>query len=137
MTWNINEVINNISNGILGGAMMKHIIANPLYTSLLIVFVVILIVLINFRDSETSEPMHILCVRTGFWSFLFVTSILLLHNKILMADCKSANINGNYESLFDQYRVLDSNTTGNGEESNFVLSDAIVPVNINTNFNQS
>ena len=72
MPFDIGEVINDISDNILRAPIVKTIATNPIYTAMLISFIVMLIIMFVFRDAETEESMLVMCMRSGFWVFLIL-----------------------------------------------------------------
>jgi hypothetical protein len=83
MPFDCGEIINKISDAILRAPAAETIARSPIYTGLLIAFVIVLIVMFVFRDADTEESLLVMCLRTGFWTSLFLICILFLHNKIL------------------------------------------------------
>lgn len=129
MPLDVGETINNFGNLFLKVPIIHTITKNPIYTSLIITFIIVLIILFIFRDVDADESLLIMGLRSGFYIFIMMTGVLFLHNKILLQEVGNYEKNGEYENIFN-------NTLGyTGKyESNSVLGESIVPVQINTNF---
>lgn len=90
MPLSIGKVVDDATNKILNAPLARGIARNPIYTALLISVVVVIIILIAFRNAETEEPLANITLRVGFWTGIFVLVVMLLHNKILMGPSQSA-----------------------------------------------
>lgn len=108
MPFDIGQSINSITESALRNPSITHVAENPFYTALLIATIVILTVMIVFRNSENDDHMYIMLMRTGFWAFVSISFIILLHDKILTREQQegivpnlftAAPITGEYESL--------------------------------------
>lgn len=124
MPLDVGETINNFADTVLRAPMVDTVMRNPIYTALLIAFLIMLIIMFIFRDADTDESLLIMCLRSGFWIFLMMLGILFLHNKVLITENLDQTKNTAYEGVFNG-----SYSTGSG-----ILEDSIVPVNINANF---
>jgi hypothetical protein len=132
MPFDIGESINSVADALLRAPIINKIATNPIYTALSVVFVVMLIILVVFRDADTSEPLLTLCLRSGFWTFLLLTGVLFLQNKVLTRESDSQGKNTAYENVFNgPYGGTGESPAG---APSAALEDYIVPVSINTNF---
>lgn len=95
MPFSFGGSINHIADAILRAPIVATVVQSPIWTALVLTFVIILIVMIIFRDVEMVESPVLLAGRSGFWIFLLLLGALFLHNKVLIrddADAKSTNI---------------------------------------------
>lgn len=108
MPFDVGLSINNATTGLLKNATIKAIAENPIYTAIIIVLVVMMVVLVVFRNSENDNPLPVMTLRTGFWCFIGISVIMLMHNKVLSEQAATvtlpdlftgAPISGEYESL--------------------------------------
>lgn len=127
----VGESINYFTDIFLKAPLVHKITKNPIYTALLITFIIILVVLFIFRDAETEESLLIMSLRTGFWMFFMTLGILFVHNKVLAAEIDVNTKNDAYDGVFTG-AYGGANTPG--IISNSVIEDALVPVKINTDF---
>jgi len=100
MPLDIGECINGASDIMMRAPMMVAIASNPIYTAMTIVFIVMLIVLIVFRDTKSEDSILVMTLRAGFWVFLSTLGIIFMHNKILTADTEEQA--KGYGGLFDE-----------------------------------
>ncbi len=126
MPFEFGETINAGADAFLRAPIINTIARSPIYTALVITFIIILIIMFIFRDADTDESLLTLGLRTGFWSFLVTVSLLFLHNKILNEDLRSGARAADIDNVF--------NGGYNGVMAGATLEDSIVPVTINTNF---
>ena|ERR1700743_2225911 len=127
MPLDVGETINNFGNLFLKIPIIHTVTKNPIYTSLIITFIIVLIIIFTFRDADTDEPILTMGLRSGFWIFIMMIGILFLHNKILLQEVNAHDVMGEYENIFN-------NGYSGKFESNSALAESIVPVQINTNF---
>lgn len=130
MPLDVGESINYLADAILTAPAMSTIARNPIYTAMLITFIIVLIIMFIFRNTDTEESLLVMSLRSGFWIFLMMVGVLFIHNKVLtgenvMSENKAAYgdaFKGGYSGLTMPGQVLQS------------IDDNIVPVHINTDF---
>lgn len=127
----IGETINHFADMFLRAPIVHSVANNPIYTALMIVFIVILIILFVFRDANTEESLLVTALRAGFWIFLMLLGVLFLHNKVLSMETETETKNTAYDGVFTG-AYGGSNIPG--KVSSVILEDSIVPVRINTDF---
>ena len=98
MPLDIGECVNKAADSVLRAPFMHATASNPIYTAMLIVFVVMLIVLIVFRDTKSEDSILVMTLRSGFWIFIATLGIIFMHNKVLTAD----NDEKGYQGLFEE-----------------------------------
>src|SRR5687768_9016989 len=86
MPFELGEAINSIAERITAAPIVESIARNPIYTALLITFVIVLIIMFIFRDVQGDESLLSLCLRAGFYVSVFLTGALLIHNQALMKE---------------------------------------------------
>jgi hypothetical protein len=115
MPLDVGETINHITDSILSAPIINTIAKNPIYTSIFIVFIIMLIILFVFRNIDSG--LLTMTLRVCFWSFITVTGILMIHNKLLIVENNQNVKTAAYDSLFTERYMPNS-----------VLSDVIVPI---------
>lgn len=128
MPFDVGESINNIADTFLRAPIVNTVAKNPIYTALLITFMVMLTIMFVFRDADTEESLLVLCLRSGFWIFLMMLGTLFLHNKVLVQEQDIADKNVAYDGVFNG---------GYDTVTPSILEDYVVPVTINTNFSST
>lgn len=109
MPLDIGESINYVADLFLKAPAIYRFAKNPIYTSILIVFIIMLIVMFVFKAADTEESLLIMCLRVGFWSFILICGVMFIHNKVLSGDVKEKELNAAYNGIFDaNYNVNDS-----------------------------
>lgn len=130
MPFEVGESINHFADTFLKAPIVHAIAKNPIYTALLVTFVVMLVIMFIFRDADTDETLLVMCLRAGFWIFFMLLGVLFLHNKVLGVETIEQIKDTAYDGVFKGgYSGIVSQ--GNLPAS---LEDSIVPVHINTNF---
>jgi hypothetical protein len=131
MPIDVGDAVGNLAARALRLPLVTTITKNPVYTALCIAAILTFIVLIVFRDVNSNESLLTMCLRVGFWAFLFNVGIIFLHNKVLLNDISEGRYNSSYEDTI----------TGRGPGSGLPgamnppsVSDNIVPITINTDF---
>jgi short subunit fatty acids transporter len=131
MPFEVGDAINNATDKLLSSRVLFNVAKNPVYTAILITFIVVLVTAFVFRDTVGDDGNMILCIRTGFWTFAGVMAVIFVHNKVL----------SNENLLRAQDNEYDSVVTGS--YSGIVLpgaathiEDSIVPIHINTDFTE-
>jgi hypothetical protein len=89
MPISIQGIINYFSGKLTDTPVLKKITKNPIYTALLITFIIVIIVIVIFRDVDTGdESLSKLAIRTGIYSFIFVVFVQFLQNHNIMTELK-------------------------------------------------
>jgi hypothetical protein len=102
--------INDISDALLSKSIVRSIASNPIYTSMLIVFVLVLLVMFTFRDAEMDDSLLTVCLKLGFWAFLITCGIMFIHNKVLTNENMRDKSDVDYNKVAGDYVVLDQYT---------------------------
>ena len=116
MPFEFGEFINYFVDALLNAPIVRTIANNPIYTALMITFVVILIILFIFRDATTDESLIIMSLRSGFWILILLIGTLFIHNRVLSSEVENDTKTGQYDTIF------------NGAYEN--ISSDVVPVHI-------
>lgn len=116
MPFEISESINNLADFMLNSPIINTVMSNPIYTSVIFSFFIILLVIIIFRDSTTSEPLLNMAIRVGVWAFILISAGMFLHNKILLKEIDNKTVSKSYNQIFN-----------GGNIESFSLEDAILP----------
>ena len=101
MPLDIGESINCLADVFLKAPMIHTIASNPVYTAMMITFIVMMIVLIVFRDAKTEDGLLIMTLRIGFWILLANITIIFIHNKLLTIDNTTVEITAAYDGIFN------------------------------------
>lgn len=131
MPIDIGESINSIADSFLKAPIVHSIAVNPIYTALMLTFVIILVIMFVFRDADTDESLLIMSLRGGFWIFIMLIGVLFLHNKVLGNEIIDNSANKAYNDTFNGGY---SGIVREGEMPSGILSDSLVPVTINGSF---
>lgn len=115
MPFDIGSNINNVVDAILKSSTVNTIASSPLYTAMMFSLIMMLLVMIIFRNAETDEPILVVSLRFGFWAFIVLVIGLMMHNRVFLHDKQ----NDTYSDVF---------TGGNIAKS--ILEDAVIPVNL-------
>lgn len=99
MTFEVGEALNYMIDCFLKAPMIGTIAKNPIYTAIAITLMVIIIILIIFRDIEADETVLTMALRSGFWIFLMLLGIMMVHNRILMGENTMSAKDGLYEQV--------------------------------------
>jgi uncharacterized membrane protein YhaH (DUF805 family) len=100
MTFDVGEVINYMIDGFLRAPIVSTIAKNPIYTALVITAIIMLIIMIIFRDIDADETLFTMALRSGFWIFIMMLGILMIHNRVLGAESQTKSVDGQYETVF-------------------------------------
>ncbi len=99
MGWSIEKMIMDVSNS----TSLNGIFNNPIYTAVLIVFIIAVIIVFMFRPSiDPDEPFWNLLFRYSIYSFLPIISIVFIHYKNLERDFEKKYGNQQLESVVEQ-----------------------------------
>lgn len=120
MPFEVGETINFFADKFTKFPIVHKIAHNPIYTAILITFIVCCVILFVFKDAETDESLFTMTLRCGFWTALSTVAILFVFNKSTADERLGAVKQGEVDKLF----------TGLGGGAD----EAFVPVLINTNF---
>lgn len=131
MPFEVGETINHFADTFLRAPFVSTVAKNPIYTALMITFIIILIVMFIFRDADTDESLLLMCLRAGFWIFFMLLGVLFLHNKVLGIENFESNKNAAYDNVFTGGY---SGIVRPGQNVPAAFEDSIVPIHINTNF---
>ncbi len=100
MPFYISDTINYFADAFLRVSAVRTIANNPIYSAMMISIVIMIIIMLIFRNVQTDEPMSTLVLRSGLWVFIFLTGALLLHNKVLLIETTSNDKTAAYEDIF-------------------------------------
>ena len=122
MPLNVKETTSQVSKKISSIPIIKSVIINPVLTAISIVFIMMIIILLIFRNVEFDEDQSLLrmTVRIGIYSFIFTAGLLFLHDNYLIKEMESKNKSGAMEELFS-----DVDKVGSGLP---ISSENVVPV---------
>ena len=99
MTFEVGEALNYMIDCFLRAPLVGTIAKNPIYTAIAITLMVIVVILIIFRDIEADETVLTMALRSGFWIFLMLLGIMMVHNRILSAENNQQTKDGLYERV--------------------------------------
>ena len=83
MPFSISEFINNISNFVLTSPFTSGIIKNPVYTGIAIGVLVMIMIVIIFRNTETEDPLWKITLKVGVYTSIIAISFIFFHNAYL------------------------------------------------------
>lgn len=116
MPFDVAEAINKLGDFVLRAPAIRAVMSNPIYTAMMIVFVMMLIILIMFRDADTTDPLLTTTLRTGFWMFLLLIGVMFLHNKVLSKELDDNTSSNIYDAVmggrYEPGSVLEEATVG-------------------------
>ncbi len=92
------ELLGSFGSKLRDLPVISTVVKNPFYTACLICGLIVVIVIIVFRDTEGSVK---LAVKVGLYSLLFVTGIQFLQNKQVIDEYKDAKRSDIAEQIFD------------------------------------
>lgn len=104
MPLDLGETVNYFCDILISSSFIRATMKNPIYTGLLITFCIMIIILITFRQTE---GLMMLTLRTGFWIFVSVLGIIMVHNKILVQETTINDRKGAFEDVFTIYTPAD------------------------------
>ena len=123
MPLNVGESINWMAESILKAPLIDTAMKNPMYSAMLITFIIVLIVMFIFRDADFEDSLLVMGLRTGIWVFVLLLGAMYLQNKVLLSTCDDVSRDRAYGGLFSSRDMP-------------VFEDVAVPVVINTDFSQ-
>lgn len=100
MTFEVGETINQIVDAFLRAPVIYSIARNPIYTALVITLIILLIVAFIFRDIDSDECLLVMTLRTGFWVFIMMLGVIMVHNRVLTGEDLREKRNKSYEEVF-------------------------------------
>ena len=100
MTFEVGEMLNYLTDAFLKAPIVGAIAKNPIYTALVVTLMVVLIVMMIFRDIEADETVLTMSLRAGFWVFLMLLGVLMINNRVLTTESHQYQKDGHYEQLF-------------------------------------
>ncbi len=100
MPFDFGETINAGADAFLRAPIVRTIASHPIYTAMIIVVIMILIIMFVFRDTDTSESLFVMALRTGFWTFLVALGTIFLHDKVLSNDVRVSEMNESINDVF-------------------------------------
>lgn len=135
MPFEVGRAINQFTDSLVSNTAINTIFRNPIYTALLLAFlIVILVVIINFGD----EPTPILALRAGFYIFVVLSVGIFLNNKLLMRDSTSVVDDSLVQKAFMENdfsggigRVNDVNIQPTYGSNGSVMNNTVSPVSGN------
>lgn len=77
----VGETINGLVDAFIGLPMVKTICGNPIYTSLFLGALVVLVILFVYRAEDCEK---LLAFRAGFITIIASVCVMVVHNKILI-----------------------------------------------------
>lgn len=129
MPFEVGEAINSFTDRFIKLPLVKRIAHNPIYTAMVITFIMILIVMFVFRDVESDESLLALCMRSGFYLFVFLVGIIVIHNKVLIGEITATTTSEEMNGMFKgSYSGI---VTGEDDGEINSLEDSIIPVPVN------
>jgi hypothetical protein len=105
MTFDVGEVINNIIDGFISAPIVGTVARNPIYTALVVTAIIMIIIMIVFRDIDADETLFTMALRSGFWVFIMMLCTLMIHNRVLGVENNQAQKDVNYDRVFNPTRV--------------------------------
>lgn len=102
MPLDVGELVNSAANTVLKAPFIRAVASNPIYTAMIIVFIMMLVIMIVFRDTKSENSILIMTLRSGFWMFLATLGIIFMHNKILSAEHEESEKTGSYDDVFEE-----------------------------------
>lgn len=113
MPFDFGQAINSMTDRVTSNSTVNAVLNNPIYTALTCVVVIMMITLLIFRDVESADSIYILAMRVGFWSFIALSGIFMVHNRVLMQD----------KIRVGREDIIGSMFTGSSESSYNILND--------------
>jgi hypothetical protein len=100
MTFEVGEAINYLIDAFLKAPIVNSIAKNPIYTALAVTIVIMIIIMIVFRDIDADETLFTMSLRSGFWIFIMLLGVLMIHNRVFTADVSNTVRDCQYEKVF-------------------------------------
>jgi hypothetical protein len=138
MSLEIGITVNKIADGFLKAPIVHKIAKNPIYTALLITFIIIIIIMWVFRDAETEDTLLTMGLRGGFWIFLMLIGTLIIHNRVLGIEINEIEKDKAYEGVFNGAydapigaRIIEDEDNANDNAKDNETTAEVKPVTIN------
>lgn len=139
----VDDSINSLSN-YFEKSWISRIVQNPIYTALLITFIIILTILYVFRDATITadESLTRMAIRSGIYMFFITTFVIFMQNNSVIREYKDKFKDNTIAQRFDAVEggfaanKID-NTIGNSVDSMYdTMGNATTDYDINsmTNF---
>jgi hypothetical protein len=100
MTFEVGEAINYIIDAFLKAPIVNSIARNHIYTALAVTIVIMIIIMIVFRDIDADETLFTMSLRSGFWIFIMLLGVLMIHNRVFTAETSNVVRDGQYDKVF-------------------------------------
>jgi len=108
MPFEFGEFVNYLVDSLLNAPIVHTVANNPIYTSLLMTFVIVLIILFVFRDATTDESLFTMSLRAGFWILILLVGTLVIHNRVLGFETENKQNTGRYADVFSGAHAVDT-----------------------------
>jgi protein-S-isoprenylcysteine O-methyltransferase Ste14 len=131
MPLEVGEAVNSLADKFISSPFIEQVARNPIYTALLATFVIVLIIMFVFRDAETDDSLLSMCLRSGFYIFIMLAGVLLIHNKVLMHENHTVSSNSDVAGVFKNGGYSGVVTNDGQFHAPHAVEDSIVPVNVN------
>jgi hypothetical protein len=95
------NVVSAAGDKVVNLKIVQSVGKNPVFLSLVIVIIVMLITSIVFRDVRGESSVGVLTLRAGFWSFLAITAAIFVNNTIMLQETTELKKSGAYNDIFD------------------------------------
>lgn len=100
MPLNLGDAIEAICGKITSSSIIRTVLHNPIWTSLLILVCIMLMAIWVFRDVETfDESLTLLSLRLAGYLSLLVMGVVFLHDQATIEDVNQQNKAGGVEEL--------------------------------------
>jgi hypothetical protein len=103
MPFNIGDGAAYIGNSLTNNAFIRGFIKNPFYTGILITIIIVLIILIVFRNIDFSgedDTLSTLALRVGVYSLFVVTAIQFLQNQYVINEMREVRQSRTVHDVF-------------------------------------
>ena len=97
MPFDFGSSVNQIHKKFIGIPIVHKIMTNPIFTALLICFVIILFAMLAFRGTDELVRKSL---RLSVYSFFAVSFIIFMHNKLIFAEINDKKRDDTFETLF-------------------------------------
>jgi len=108
MPFNVGETINSLVDRFLKAPIVKSVATNPIYTALTMTFMVVIVIMIIFRNAETEDSLLVMCLRGGFYIMFMLLGTLFLHDRVLSSEHFAMGKNDDYEAAFNKSTIDDT-----------------------------
>lgn len=116
MTISHKEIITGAGDYLESWPIVRSIISNPVLLSLTIAVIMLIVIMIVFRNTESDdESVFRLALRATFYVTIASTVLILMHNSDIIRGVKNDHKSGNMEALFEGVDQVGNETIGAGE----------------------